>query len=283
MDEPRRGRKCTDEPTGPTARSRMAAAGPQFGDTSPDTTTRRHLLMVSGGVLVGTLLSSSASAADGTHYVLGAKTSHWAGEEPSEIAGQENPTLRMTVGEEYTITWHNRDGNYHRLLIRDENSEVLERSPGNNEEGGTESVTFVATDEMDNYQCEPHFPMNGDLETGGDSSSTATADSTPTRRESSNSTPPETQTGTETSTTEPTTTADSAAGSDPATTTAGSNETATSTEGDEAGQATDGSLPETPLVQDEPDDQPVFGVGSLLAGLGGVGYLFRRRFRTTDD
>lgn len=192
------------------------------------------------------------------------------------------------MGEEYTLTWHNRDGNYHKLLIRDEDNNVLARSSGNNEQGGTESVTVVATDEMDNYRCEPHYSMRGDIDTReGSSTPTETAapteTSTPTRTETSSPTRTGTPTSTEQSTaTESEPTSETASETTQGTSTGTSAETETSTEAGQAARTGDGSGTETASIEDDTDDQPVFGVGSVLAGLGGIGYLLRRRFRSAD-
>lgn len=277
-------------------------ARPGGGRSPPDTetadaTTRRRLLVVTRGTLAASTLPGLATAGHSNHYVIGAQTSHWAGEEPSDIAGEENPTLSMTVGEEYTVTWHNRDGNYHKLLIRNEDNEVLARSPGNNEQGGTEAVTFVVTEEMDNYQCEPHFSMNGDIDTQGSSSSTPTASSEPTESSTSTETATEpSSTSTESRTpsrTETRTASDSSTPdgtetpADSATESPTSSGTDTATPTDEQGdggepaQTVDDADTETEGIEGDTDDQAVFGTASLVAGAGLVGYL-RRRFGDDD-
>lgn len=270
-------------------------ARPDGGRSPPGTetagsTTRRRLLAVTGGALAASTLPGLATAGHGNHYVIGAETSHWAGEEPSDIAGEENPTLPMTVGEEYTVTWHNRDGNYHKLLIRNEDNEVLARSPGNNEQGGTEAVTFVVTEEMDNYQCEPHFSMNGDIDTQASSSSTPTASSEPTESSTPAETATETQTtsrtGTRTSSDPSTpggteTPADTATESSPGSETEAATPTDAQGDGGEPVQTADDAGTETEEIADETDDQAVFGTASLVAGAGVVGYL-RRRFGDAD-
>lgn len=285
----------TDGSTGTESTDRRDTAEVGADEADAGETSRRRLLFVAGGLVAGSALTTSAIAAHENHYELGARTSHWGGEEPSEIEGEENPTITFTAGEEYTITWHNRDGNYHKLLIRNEDGETLENSPGNNEEGGTEAVTFVATEQMHDYQCEPHFSMRGDIEIVG---TTSEPDETPTETPTEEPAPTAETTPTDesTATDEPTPTAtDGSMATEEATATgtgvSADEETATDTE-TPAEQATvtdavtatrtDGpggngtTSPGGGIV--DPEDQSVFGVGSVVTGVGGLVYLLRRRF-----
>lgn len=289
----RRYTRSRDE-DGPESVSRSHGLEPSHDGSEGHQVGRRRLLVASGALLAGSALSIPASAADSNHYELGARTSHWEGEEPSDVEGVENPTLSMTPGEEYTVTWHNRDGNYHKLLIRDEDSNVLESTSGNNEQGGTESVTFVATAEMDNYQCEPHYPMRGDIETGEDSTTTPTPTETESQPVADESTA--TETGTDTSeepatatATEARTPTESAATETATETPSGTASEATGTASDEASQTDGGTEATTDSATAEggdgvgPDEQSVFGVGSAVVGAGGVIYLLRERFAGGDD
>lgn len=302
MRDPRQRTTRFEGSTGPDTTDGREGVEPPDDAGKQGVTSRRHLLFVSGGLLVGSALTTPAGAADSNHYELGALTSHWGGEEPSEIEGEENPTLTLTPGEEYTVTWHNRDGNYHKLLIRDEDRNVLENTDGNGEEGSTESVTFVATDEMHDYQCEPHFSMNGDIETQGGSpaadetetqTQTETRTETPTQTETDTETPTDDETATATGT--PTdaaseTTSETAVETPAETATDTPSETRsgeTATEAETATQTTgeNATGTATPEVgpDDDPDDQSVFGFGSVLTGAGGVVYLLRRRFADADE
>lgn len=300
----------TESSTGTEPVNRRDTQEQPASDAQAGNTSRRRLLFVAGGLVAGSALSSPGAAAHENHYELGGLTSHWGGEEPREIEGEENPSITFTAGEEYTVTWHNRDGNYHKLLIRDEDGNVLENTPGNGEEGRTESVTFVATERMHDYQCEPHFSMRGDIRVEGttpesDESATATPTEERTPTDASTQTqepsPTEEPTATDESTSaerstpteEPTrseqeTATGTGASADEATTTGTETaaDEATATDGGAATQ-TDGpggngtTSPDGGIVESE--DQSVFGVGSLVTGVGGVVYVLRRRFGDGEE
>lgn len=292
MRDPGRDSTRTEASTGREPIDRRETGERPASDAEVGESSRRRLLFAAGGLVAGSALSSAATAAHENHYELGARTSHWGGEEPSEIRDEENPTITFTAGEEYTVTWHNRDGNYHKLLIRDEDSNILENTSGNGEEGATESVTFVATERMDNYQCEPHFSMRGDIRMEGTTSGSDEA-STETPTQEPTSTDDQTPMDESTPTAEPTTTDGSTATGEATVTGTGvsvDEETATNTEpptdqetvtdavtatrtDEPGGNGT--TSPEGGIVDSE--DQSVFGVGSVITGVGGVVYLLRRR------
>ena len=105
--------------------------------------------------------------ADVDEIVLEGRTEAWEGVEPEEIAGEENPTLVLTPGEEYTITWENADGDGHNIAIRDEDGQVIDDYSTDimDEEGETQDLEFEATEEMAEYVCEPHEgTMLGEIE-----------------------------------------------------------------------------------------------------------------------
>ncbi len=90
--------------------------------------------------------------------VLSATTSSWEGLEPELIAGQENPTLVLSEGNEYVLTWENADGQSHNLEIwNDDEAVVADYSTElMAEENETQSLDIVATEEMTEYTCEVH-------------------------------------------------------------------------------------------------------------------------------
>lgn len=99
--------------------------------------------------------------------MLGGETAAWQGQEPEEIADEENPTLVLEEGETYEITWENLDGVEHNIEIRDEDGEVVDdyETELMSEEGETQTLEFDVTDEMAQYVCEPHEgTMAGDIE-----------------------------------------------------------------------------------------------------------------------
>lgn len=88
-------------------------------------------------------------------YLLGYQ-SHWEGVEPDFIEGDENPTLVLQEGEEYTIEWENGDGIDHDLRIEDDGGDTLESTETVGTSGDTASVTFTATEDMVTYICNYH-------------------------------------------------------------------------------------------------------------------------------
>ncbi|OIB57362.1 cupredoxin domain-containing protein [Natrialba sp. SSL1] len=99
--------------------------------------------------------------------VLGATTSGWEGIEPQIIEGEENPTLVLTEGKEYVITWKNEDGQAHNIEIWDENESVVEdyKTELMQDENETQSLVIEAQDDIAEYVCEIHYDWSkrGDI------------------------------------------------------------------------------------------------------------------------
>lgn len=102
----------------------------------------------------------------GAEIVLDGYSSHWEGVEPSEIDGEQNPTLVLEEGEEYTIEWINADGVNHDLQIWDEGDDLVDdlATDSIDAEGESDSLEFTADPEMVTYVCEYHASNQvGDL------------------------------------------------------------------------------------------------------------------------
>ena len=98
---------------------------------------------------------------------LGGQTGGWQGQSPSQIEGEENPTLVLFEGEQYTVTWENLDGAEHNFELRNEDDQVVDDHSTElmGEEGETQSHEFEATSEMAQYVCQPHQgTMRGDIQ-----------------------------------------------------------------------------------------------------------------------
>ena len=99
---------------------------------------------------------------------LGGETQAWMGQEPEQIADEENPTLTLQEGESYEITWENLDGAEHNLQIIDDSDQVVDdyETELMSEEGETLTLEVdEVTSEMAGYICEPHQgTMNGDIQ-----------------------------------------------------------------------------------------------------------------------
>lgn len=96
--------------------------------------------------------------ADVEDVALSATTAGWEGVEPEPIAGTENPSLVLTAGREYVLSWTNEDGRPHNIELRDEDGEVVDGYETELMEtrGATQSLEFEASEEMAEYVCEIH-------------------------------------------------------------------------------------------------------------------------------
>jgi plastocyanin len=169
----------------------------------------------------------------------------WRGVAPDRIAGESNPTLHLTAGEEYELVWENADGVGHNLVVYDGNDESVARTETVSEEGETRSVTFTATEELAGYRCGIHpSSMRGDISFGEPTTTATTAETTDDGGTDDGN--PDGDGTTEETTAEPTA-------------------TATVTTEDSGGGAADGG------------GQPGFGVVAAAGGL--LGALGLRRYR----
>jgi hypothetical protein len=100
----------------------------------------------------------SSAWEDVSEIELGAQAAGWEGQAPSPIEGENNPTLVLYEGQQYTVTWENLDGTEHNFELRNSDDEVV----GDHEtelmgtEGETQTYEFEATSEMAEYVCNPH-------------------------------------------------------------------------------------------------------------------------------
>ncbi|WP_330632976.1 PVC-type heme-binding CxxCH protein [Halocatena halophila] len=163
----------------------------------PITLSRRRLLQATGGVGIGSLLTtgvrasnaieknvieleavqqssagSKGSESNGKHSrgppSHAAKPTHvWKGISPDQIRGTINPTLTLVPGETYTIKWTNTDGKPHNMVIADESGKKLQKSSVEPHEGTTQAVEFTASEEMATYYSQPNrHNMRGSIEFG---------------------------------------------------------------------------------------------------------------------
>lgn len=87
---------------------------------------------------------------------LEAEEDGWVGQAPSQIEGEENPSLLLYAGREYEFTWANTDGNVHNLAIWDEDGSSVESTESVDDEDERDRLLVEATDEMAAYVCETH-------------------------------------------------------------------------------------------------------------------------------
>ena len=113
----------------------------------------------------------------GQEIQLVGRVEGWEGVAPSDIEGQTNPTLTLTPGQDYTVTWENGDGARHNFAIRDANGDNIVSSEFMSEQGATQTVQFTASEEMAQYVCEVHpSSMVGEvqMDTGTTTTTTTT-------------------------------------------------------------------------------------------------------------
>ena len=104
--------------------------------------------------------------AAGTEIVFDGYTEHWEGVEPEAIAGEQNPTLLLEEGGDYTMEWINADGATHNLEIWDEGDDIIDdlATASIGDEGERDSIEFTAQSEMVTYVCQYHVATQvGDL------------------------------------------------------------------------------------------------------------------------
>lgn len=147
---------------------------------TPTMNRRRFVAAAGGTVLASSLAGCTDDDGDddgnggaagfeiesGTEIVLDGYLTHWEGVEPSEIDGEENPTLVLEDGGDYEMTWINADGNLHDVQIWDDGDDVVDDliSDEVQEEGAEASISFTASEEMATYVCSYHQTSQvGDL------------------------------------------------------------------------------------------------------------------------
>lgn len=89
-------------------------------------------------------------------FVLGAETPGWQGIAPSSVEDQTNPELNLQAGKEYTVSWRYLDGLPHNFVIEDGSGNDVVTTKIERGKGTVRSVTFTATEEMEEYYCAVH-------------------------------------------------------------------------------------------------------------------------------
>ncbi|NHN57732.1 MULTISPECIES: plastocyanin/azurin family copper-binding protein [Halorussus] len=129
--------------------------------------TRRSFLSAATGASALAFGIGSTGARQGPTYTLAMTPNGWVGQSPTEIDGQNNPTLNPDPGQEVTIEWENRTDIIHNFAItrRYPGGEALQRSdyvaPGE-----SQSVTFTAEEGLGAYYCENHLDEMGEIVVG---------------------------------------------------------------------------------------------------------------------
>lgn len=89
-------------------------------------------------------------------YVLGGEVAGWQGVAPESVEGTTNPTLNLTAGQLYAVTWVNLGGQPHNVVIEDQEGEVLARTDVVSGEGAAQTLVFRAPEGDGTYYCEVH-------------------------------------------------------------------------------------------------------------------------------
>lgn len=103
---------------------------------------------------LGTL--SGVGGAQPTEITLDGQASGWVGRSPATISGVVNPSLGLTPGQTYRVTWTNRDGAAHNFVVADSGGTQVVRSDIVDEQGASQTVEFEVTSAMTEYFCEVH-------------------------------------------------------------------------------------------------------------------------------
>lgn len=97
-------------------------------------------------------------------FVLGGITAGWQGVAPSSIDGATDPTLDLTEGRLYAITWVNVDAAPHNVAVLDEEGTELAATEVVSGEGTAQTLVFRATS-AGTYYCVVHpSSMRGDVQ-----------------------------------------------------------------------------------------------------------------------
>lgn len=132
-----------------------------------DSMSRRHVLSTVAVVTAAGSVASVVSGQEDNEIELAGSTGGWEGVAPAEIEGEENPTLTLEAGEEYTVRWTNEDDQPHNFVIETEDDEHLVETDIISE--GSQTVEFTATEDMAEYYCEVHpDSMQGDIQLADD-------------------------------------------------------------------------------------------------------------------
>jgi glucose/arabinose dehydrogenase len=147
-------------------------------------TSRRRFLGSAGALgVLGTVGGVTLAQQDqpATTFKLDGKTSGWQGRAPSAISGTVNPTLNVTAGQKYKVTWANVDGAPHNFVILDANGNQLKRTKIISKQGATQTLTFTASEQMAEYLCEVHpTTMVGQMNVSGTQQQANQTTQTPT-------------------------------------------------------------------------------------------------------
>lgn len=140
-------------------------------DTETMDSDKRRFLRQAGIVgavaITGTGVGITVAQDSPRQIVLDGETPGWIGRAPSSIQGTTNPTLQLVAGQQYAIQWTNDDGEPHNVAIEDSDENNLVRSEIISEQGATQTVTFTASEEMNEYYCEVHpTTMRGSISIG---------------------------------------------------------------------------------------------------------------------
>ena len=129
--------------------------------------TRRSFLSAATGASALAFGIGTTGARQGPTYTLAMTQDGWVGQSPSEIQGQNAPTLNPDPGQEVTVEWENRTNVLHNFA-------VTRQYPGGNAlfrsdyvaSGDSQTVTFTAEQGLAAYYCENHTDEMGNIVVG---------------------------------------------------------------------------------------------------------------------
>lgn len=118
---------------------------------------REFLASAATGTAVGGVGRAAGTQQVAERFFIGGKVTGWQGLEKGPIdEGIVNPTLNLTAGKRYELTWKNLDGAPHNFVVKSADGKTLVSTSIMSKKGATQTVQFTATEEMDEYLCQVH-------------------------------------------------------------------------------------------------------------------------------
>ena len=97
-------------------------------------------------------------------YVLGGEVSGFTGDAPASISAARNPSLNLTAGDLYAITWVNVDGREHNVVVTYRNGTIFAETNVVAETGAAQTLVFRVPEDPGTYYCIVHpIAMRGNI------------------------------------------------------------------------------------------------------------------------
>ena len=111
--------------------------------------------------------SGAVEIEPGSTIMFKADGQTWVGKEPSGIKDKENPTIKLTEGESYTIGWTQNQTGHNIALYKSDGSVYNgKKTSVATSTGEGQTLDFTASSDIAEYVCVPHYNsgMKGTVE-----------------------------------------------------------------------------------------------------------------------